>query len=51
MNFFLQIGLQFNVITSESVKRRARDAIELLHASKNRSDSVTKGRDFIKPQL
>ena len=47
----LQVELEFNVITSESMKSRARDALELLHASKSRSDSVTKGREYIKPQL
>ena len=49
--FLPQIELEFNVITSESIKKRAREAIDLLHASKHRSDSVTKGREFIKPQL
>ena len=44
----LQVDLEFNVISNASVRKRARDAIELLQASRQRSDSVIKGRSFIK---
>ena len=39
-----QIDLEFCEVTDGSVRQRAHRAVELMHGSRHRSDSVTRGR-------